>query len=400
MGRRLRLLLIAVVAVVCAACSSSGSSGNGSGGSSASSAPIRIMGEGVFNSPEVSLPDAEAAMKAAVATINAAGGVNGHQLSLDVCDDQNDPNLASGCARSAVSNHDVAVVSAYTAYTPEIVPILQAASIPYFNTTPSEQIDFTSPDEFPLTGGLYGETAALGQAMVADGCTKIGQVVAGTTVNEQGAEWLEKGAKSKGASVVSVQVSNTATDFAAPVAQLESSGVQCIVTDTAPPAAPKIVTAVVQSGKKLPIGAVSPEFGDQTLQTMGAEADGMVLVGHGYRPADTVPAVAAIRNGMAKYTPGTPPTEAFSIDAWTAVTVAASVIGHVSGTVTGASVLSAANATTSVDSNGLLAAFAFNGPSPIASLPRAKNWGYTTWKVEGGRAQLVSPKFLNLTGVS
>ena len=88
-GRQWRWLLIGSAAMVCAACSSSGSSSSGSTaatGSSAaasgSSSSIPIMGEGVFNSPNVSLPDAEAAMKAAVDSINAKGGINGHKIDL------------------------------------------------------------------------------------------------------------------------------------------------------------------------------------------------------------------------------------------------------------------------------------------------------------------------------
>ena len=408
-GRQWRWLLIGSAAMVCAACSSSGSSSSSStaaagGGSTAaaggSSSPIRIMGEGVFNSPNVSLPDASAAMTAAVDSINANGGVNGHKLTLDLCDDKFDPNLASTCARTAVSNGDVAVMSAFSAFTPQIVPILEAAGIPFINEAPAAPIDFTSTDEFPLTGGTPVAYAAIGQELVEAGCKKVGAVVDGTTVNEQAAVWLEKGAQSKGASYVSVQVSDSAVDFTSPVAQLESEGAECIVPDTPPPFGAKIVTAVEQSSKKLPIGAVSAEFSDQTLKTLGSQADGLIMTQQEHRPADPVPAVDAMKSAMAKYTPSTPATDPFSSGAWAAVNVTASIIEQVKGAVTAASVLSAAKATTSVNSSGMLGNFSFASAPPVPSLPRVKNWEYLTWKVNNGAAQLVSDNFTLLTGIS
>jgi ABC-type branched-subunit amino acid transport system substrate-binding protein len=358
------------------------------------------MGEGVFNSPNVSLPDAEAAMTAAVDSINANGGVNGHKLTLDLCDDKFDPNLASTCARTAVSNHDVAVVSAFSAFTPQIVPILAAAGIPFINEGPAAPIDFTSPDEFPLSGGTPVAYASVGQELVEAGCKKVGAVVDGTTVNEQAAVWLEKGVKSKGASYVSVQVSDSAVDFTSPVAQLESDGAQCLVPDTPPPFGAKIVTAVEQSGKKLPIGAVSAEFSDQTLKTLGSQADGLIMTQQEHRPADPVPAVTAMKNAMAKYTPSTPATDPFSSGAWAAVNVTASIIGQIQGAVTAASVLSAAKATTAVNSAGMLGNFSFAAAAPAPALPRVKNFEYLTWKVNNGAAQLVSNNFTLLTGIS
>ena len=194
---------------------------------------------------------------------------------------------------------------------------------------PTLAIDYTSSDEFPLTAGMPGGYGALGEALVQAGCKKVGAVVDGTTVNEQASEWLEKGAKSKGGSYVSVQVSDSAVDFTSPVAQLESDGAQCIVPDTPPPFGPKIVTAVVQSGKKLPIGAVSAEFSDATLKTLGSQADGMIMTQQEYRPGDPVPAVAAMKSAMAQYTPGTPATEPFSSGAWAAINIVA--VGHRAG---------------------------------------------------------------------
>ena len=359
------------------------------------------MGEGVFNSPDVSLPDAEAAMKAAVDSINAKGGVNGHKLVLEICDDQLDPNLASACARTAVADHDVAVVTrvlrirAADYSDPRRQPESQ-----YFNEAPNAPIDFTSTNEFPLTAGTPGGYGSLGQALVAAGCKKVGAVVNGTTVNEQAGGWLEKGVTSKGGSYVSVQVSSNAVDFTSPVAQLESEGAQCIVPDTPPPFGPKIVTAVAQSGKKLPIGAVSAEFSDQTLKTLGSQADGLIMTQQEYRPGDQVPAVAAMKAAMAKYTPDTPPTEPFSSGAWAAVNVAASAIGQVKGAVTAASVPSAAKAMTSVNSGGMLGNFSFAAAAPVPSLPRVKNWEYLTWKVENGASQLTSDNFVLVTGIS
>jgi branched-chain amino acid transport system substrate-binding protein len=404
----------AIVAVGCvgallAACSSSsGSSATGStksnsvgSASPASGATVNIMGIGTFTSPIVSTADAATAMQAEVAKVNAAGGANGHKINLTICNDQFDPNKAATCARQAVSDHDVAVISSFEINTPQVVPILEQAGIPYINATPVAPIDNTSSIEFPLTSGSPAQFGSLGVALHSAGCSHLGVVVTGTASTELGEQWLAKGMQSVGGTVSTVSVSLTQVSFAPQVAQLESEGVQCIVPATAPSQAPTIVTAVAQSGKNLLIGGITSEFPAQSLSALGAQANGILLTGQEYRPTDTsVPALQAVISAFAQYAPGQTLADPFGVDGWAAASVVTSLIGHAKGAVTASSVLEAAKASTATDTSSVMSPFGFASVAPVASLPRLKNWGYLTWKVAGGSAQLVGTGFTQLTGIS
>src|SRR5690349_6173212 len=100
---------IAICALALAACGSSGSDSAGTGTSdtgsesgSDSSDPIKLMAMGPIEAPECSIPWIGVGAGAAVDEINAEGGVDGRQIELIVCNDENDPNKAVTCAREAI----------------------------------------------------------------------------------------------------------------------------------------------------------------------------------------------------------------------------------------------------------------------------------------------------------
>src|ERR1700742_3433104 len=114
--------------VAIAACSSGGSGGSSSGNpaGSATKSPFTFY---VETAPLVAA-DNLAGVKAAVAAINAAGGVNGHPLSYSPCSDNLDPNQALTCARQGASNPSVlAFVDQGSPYGAEFDPVFQQSGI-------------------------------------------------------------------------------------------------------------------------------------------------------------------------------------------------------------------------------------------------------------------------------
>ena len=73
--------------------------------------PIKVMQIATLTGPSNNVPQDADAGKATAKAINAAGGVNGHPIVLEVCDDKFDPNQAADCARQAVSDNVAAVVA-------------------------------------------------------------------------------------------------------------------------------------------------------------------------------------------------------------------------------------------------------------------------------------------------
>jgi ABC-type branched-subunit amino acid transport system substrate-binding protein len=100
------------------------------------------------------LPDRLAAVNAAVRHVNAHGGIRGHRLVLENCDDRNDPNLAQVCARQLVSDGVVATAADISNFSMIDAPILDQAGIPRVGNTALNTEDSTLPTAFPLAGGI------------------------------------------------------------------------------------------------------------------------------------------------------------------------------------------------------------------------------------------------------
>src|SRR5271154_6010063 len=109
--------IVATVSVL-AACSSSGSSSTCSGGgstsaSTANKSPVKIFVTSSFTGTAYSDPQVLSAAEAAADSINAAGGIKGHPVSIVGCDDQLSPSVATQCAQKALSEKPIAVTGEF-----------------------------------------------------------------------------------------------------------------------------------------------------------------------------------------------------------------------------------------------------------------------------------------------
>ena len=151
-----RIGVAAAAAVLLAACSSGGG-GGGTGGSGPSVAGLKSNGSPItlgiiLNS--VYLPFVPQGAQAAIAAINATGGVKGHRLELDVCDNQQNPNAAAACARGFVNDSSViATAGDESSYGSETNPPLASAKIAGIGTNPLGTGDYASPRVFAFSNG-------------------------------------------------------------------------------------------------------------------------------------------------------------------------------------------------------------------------------------------------------
>ena len=172
----------AAAVMLLSACGSSSSSSSGSSGG-ASSDPIKI---GMFATTSAGSASAFVntwsvdGVQAGVKAINDAGGINGRQLELTVCDNAGDPNRDATCARDAVTDEWVAVVGGFDPYAPaQTLPVLEAANIPYVGYLQGTPIEYQSPVSFPVEIGTVGGYVGTFKQMIDDGCKS--PVFIGTT---------------------------------------------------------------------------------------------------------------------------------------------------------------------------------------------------------------------------
>jgi ABC-type branched-subunit amino acid transport system substrate-binding protein len=394
--------VMAAAGLVLAGCSSSGSSGTAStgtaGNASSGGSQVKIMDISVFQSAALSLPDTDYSVAAKFDAVNAAGGINGQKVEVLTCNDQNDPNVAANCARQAVADKVVAVVAPYEQYAPQILPVLQAAGIPYVGNTLASTVDGTNPDSFPRDGGVVVNFAGVGLALVNAGCKKIGMLVlGGVAVTQLAAQTVQKVAQAKNVGFAEASVGLTEASFSAPVSSLISQGADCIGMTLTPSEGPAAVQAIRQSGKNITIAATTAQFSTASLQAMGSEANGVLLAGNEYLPSSNVPGVTALKAAMAKYTPGQSLQDIFGVGGWAAATMLASEMQTIKGPITAASVLAAFDHASTVDSAGLYGPMNFAAPSPLPIYPRLRNNSFLTFKLENGVPQQIGTGFQQVT---
>ncbi|SNY68630.1 ABC transporter substrate-binding protein [Paractinoplanes atraurantiacus] len=156
------LAVLAVVLAVAAGCSAPGSGKEESGNDSG---PIKIAVVDAQSGQLSSLGAWELkGARLAVDEWNAAGGVNGRQIQLDVFDDQGDPTIGTNLARKIDSEGYIAMIgTAESAVTIAMSPLLKQAEIPNITSGQSPGLVATKSDFLFLNGPTsttYDETLA------------------------------------------------------------------------------------------------------------------------------------------------------------------------------------------------------------------------------------------------
>src|SRR3954462_5301475 len=156
-------------------------SGGGGGTTSASSGkptqdpnvkftgdPVTVMTISTYDTDTLNAKAILDVAQGAVVQINNAGGLGGHELKLITCNDGADPNKAADCARQAVDEGVAALVGGFTPNGDAVMPILEAAGIPWFAPPGISSGELSSSDSYPITSGVLG-LAGLGQKAAQEG---------------------------------------------------------------------------------------------------------------------------------------------------------------------------------------------------------------------------------------
>jgi len=245
---------------------------------------IKIMTTGPIETAAVNLPSIKVGAQVAVDEINAKGGVNGHKFELIVCNDNNDPNTAVGCARRAVKEKVVALVGGFSGFEPQVLPILERAGIPWVGNT---AVQNSTSKIYYMLGG---EGAALAFAMAgalsdpARGCTQISAVAENSPSSKAAVQLFQLGVDAAGGKNGKPAYSAEATaDWGPAVAAAIDNGSNCLGLLGSPQNTPKIITAVKQSGEDVTTIVPQSLFPDQSVAAMGKAANGVILTS-GYLP--------------------------------------------------------------------------------------------------------------------
>ena len=133
----------------------------------------------------------EQGAKAAVAYENEyQDGLEGHKITLYICENQSTPAGGQTCANDMVQHGVVAVVEPFTGQGQTEVPTIVGAGIPYITISGASTAELTSPGAFALEGGFPAYLGAMALSAKQHNLTKVAFLVENVPAAIQGAQEL------------------------------------------------------------------------------------------------------------------------------------------------------------------------------------------------------------------
>jgi branched-chain amino acid transport system substrate-binding protein len=249
----------------------------------ASPSPVKVGAIVSTNSPLLSIPSIPASIRAAVRNINSHGGLDGHRVVFDYCNDQVNPTVAAQCANKMVTDHVIATVGNFSLFGAAIVPVLDSAGIPQIASEPLVQQQYTSPKSFLIDPGGYGYANSSMIAAHQAGVKKIAIVyVAGAGLGSAIASGVKK-ATSLGMQVVAqIPVSPVATDLDSTVQAVTSSGADAAYIVLTTPGSVAFIQSYGTQAAKYKVFLAAAQLTTGTIKQVSATSGtmyGVKLVG-------------------------------------------------------------------------------------------------------------------------
>lgn len=292
-----RIALVALAGVAAAVIAACGSSSNGSGASSSSTSassaaasspapkgrsftgrPVKL-GIIINVGAAVNWDHVLAAAKASVRQVNGEGGIDGHEVSLDFCNESLNPNNASACARKMVSDHVMAMVDDGVATAEaQVNAILKAAGIPQVGTQTFSGASATDSNNYLA---LEEDSAIAGeiQYAVKSGDKRIAMVVLQSPITDTYIP-LAKGISSQlgGQFVGKVDVPQTFADLSTQAAALMAMKPQAILFEASPASALAISKTLVQLGYTGKFFTDGNQLNQSQVESLGSVANHQYFV--------------------------------------------------------------------------------------------------------------------------
>ena len=309
------------------------------------------MLEGTFagstNPSFINYPEAASAVKAYFTQVNASGGINGHPVNVITCNDQANPDVAAACARTAVADKVVAVISPlHSATGVSILPILQAAKIAFINQ-PFTSPDYTSLVSFTVGSCCAGVFGAAAIALVNHGCKKIGAFEYDIAASSGLVADMRNALKPLGRTVGAVVVSPTASTFAGTVGAVQSGGYDCMVPVISQTQIVPLMEALSQAGIKITWAQYGASLTAADLKAMtAAGANGSLVTVQWLAQSTDTPLMKQLN---ADFGAANVPFTDITVGGWTDARLFDLVAGSITGDITSASFLSAISTATNLD---------------------------------------------------
>ena len=192
--------------------------------------PINVWVESTVDSSVQSYPNIKAAGEIYEKYINDNGGIVGRPLKVTFCDGKTDPNEDAACARKAVADGAVALVGGYDTDESLLIGVLEEANTAWFGACcPVVAKEFSSKVAFNM-GSVFSFNPGAAARVVADGCKIstfiVGDNATGEYFKSQAKTALQKLGYTGKVNYVTLPLNTT--DYSAIAAKATDGGVDCI----------------------------------------------------------------------------------------------------------------------------------------------------------------------------
>lgn len=398
-GRRAGALVAGSLAVVLAGCggSSGGDDSGQQGASGAQNSPVKLMVIAPTGTAGTNYPEILGAARAAVRGVNARGGIGGHRVTLEYCNEKNDAAAARKCAQQAADDDVLAVVGQVSGVG-GVMPILQKANIASIGSAgiSADGSELSSPVSFVISPLTY--YPAVCPALLAKaGANRIGLVGYDLSASDRLITMAEAGGKATGHPIdPKIRIPITTSDFTPAITQLTRSGADGAVLVVFDQAAYAVIS---KSGQQVRTCHAAGTLSSTYLASLGPAADKLVVATAFPELSQTseFPELARMvkeldaeqATGDADAAPALR-SSASTINAWLSVQIAEKVGNQVSGDLTAKNLLARLRATRNLDL-GLMPPLDLSTPSPIPGAERLFNP-----TMRGARWDSASKSFVSL----
>jgi branched-chain amino acid transport system substrate-binding protein len=360
--RRAALGLVVAATLALSACGAGPATNAGLTGD-----PIVIGGSAPATGQIYSAPETEVGLRSAVASINAAGGINGRPLQLEFCDGGFDPNREISCARQLVAKKVVATISPdFTAdVSGTAQKLLDDAGIPQIGVLGKNPASLNSPQSFVLSGGQPGWFYGIAAAFAAKGAKKVGMLVVPSPSSRYGGQLVSDALHQAGIAVSVVEFDQKADPTGQTATALATQdGVDALALATGTTAVPVLLSAARNSGFTGTIAVPNSLLTPEILKTLGPSAEGLLGVAQTALLSDKDnPGVARYLADTQSYGDGAPPKD-LGLFSWTATMLFAKVTAKMTLAIDAPGVLAAFNDLSTPIDVGSIAPWSIAGKTP------------------------------------
>ncbi len=322
--------------------------------------------------------------------VNARGGIDGHPLQVVVCDDNNDANNATTCARQAVADPNMlGIIADSSTCSSQLLPILAKAQMADINADYFCPEDFKSPVVFPFNSGTFDD---VGASAVGVKYFKDPNVVVTTVDLPAGREYpplVQTAINPVGGKVVAtVYVPYTTADMAPYAAQIAAH--QGVLQEGNPTQQGIRLGQALQSiGYNQPVIYNSTVFDPATIKASFGNPTNAYLYVY-YNEAS--PGWQMFNSDMDQYEPGVTYRASDLVDAWLAANVVAQIAKSLPS-VSAKAISSYLSKATDLTTFGMTPPLNFTVPQTAIGglIPRAVNLDVALYHYVNGTAVQVTP---------